>query len=70
MAKNTKPVEETKEYPVLTSMGITNSENGWVFYVMKTQNDKVLSVDYSQDNLRGTVIDQFKIAAHKEFMED
>ena len=75
MAK--KPTEVTQdnslpqeEFPILTSMGIYNSPQGWVFYVMKTQNDKVLNVDYSQDNMRSTCINNFKIAAQKEFMED
>ncbi len=67
-----EPVEtvDLNTCPILTSIGITKTKEGWVFFKMTTQNDKVLSVDYSQDNLRSAIISQFKIEAYKTFMEE
>lgn len=59
-----------KNLPILVSLGITKNENGWVFFKMTTQNDKVLNIEYDQDNLRSTCIQNFKITAQRLFMEE
>lgn len=66
------PVAEVDltKYPQLTSVGITKTDKGWVFFKMVTQNDKVISVDYAQEDLRSTCINNFKVTAQKLFMEN
>jgi hypothetical protein len=65
------PVAEVdlSKFPVLVSLGITKTSDGWVMFQLTTQNDKVISVVYSQADLRSVCIDNFKITAHKLFME-
>jgi hypothetical protein len=60
-----------KEYPILTSMGIHQApDGGWSFYTIKTQNLKVIEISANQGQMRSTAIDEFKVAAFKEFMND
>ena len=63
-------LKPTAETPTLTSMGIYKGEKGWVYFILETKGNKIVSYKESQDDLRVSVIDKFKLEAQRLFMED
>ena len=65
---NIVSVDATK--PVLTSLGMHQTEDGWVFYKIISQGDKILEVRGESMPTKETAMINFKIVAQKLFMED
>src|SRR5690348_1333073 len=63
--------EKNGELPILTSVGFTRvgTTNNFVSYVMKSQGDKVLSVEVSDPNLRGIAEESSKIDFVTHFID-
>lgn len=56
---------DNSEMPILTSVGfgrVSDSSNSYVSYIIKTQGDKVISIEVGEPNLKAIAVDEAKIA--------
>lgn len=69
--QKTATSKESKELPLITTLGIYKTGSGWRFIKMTTQGDKVVSKEETDhDTLRTYCFDELKIQAFKTFMSD
>lgn len=63
---------DNSEMPILTSVGyarVGENSKTYVSYVIKTQGDKVISMEVGEPNLRAIALDEAKISFVNELMD-